>query len=66
LKRFRDRKSLNMSVTLLVSHSPIGPYCASAAARSQHQNPTAARRVSLVNLVVGAAALPQRREIVQT
>ena len=49
-----------MSVTPLVSHSPIGPYCVSAAARSLHQSCTAARSVSFVNLVVGAAALLQR------
>jgi hypothetical protein len=38
-----------------VSHSPIGPYCASAAARSLHQSSIAARSVSFVHLVVGAA-----------
>ena len=38
---FLSLKSLCMSVTPLVSHSPIGPYCESAAARSLHQRPDA-------------------------
>ena len=58
---FLSLKGLRMSVTPLVSHSPIGPYCAIAAARSLLQGFTALGSVLLVNLVVGATApLPQR------
>ncbi len=58
LKPFLALKSPPMSLTPLVSHSPIGPYCAIAAARSVHQSFTAARSLAF-------AALPPQRRIVQ-